>query len=754
MTLASANNRNEYTGDCTRTIFPYTFRILDQAHLDVYVDCTLQTITTHYSVTNAGSVSGGNVVMVTAPNRDKSVVIVRDVPVTQTTDYVEGSRFPAESHEKALDKLTMIAQQHAEKLGRAIKLPVTSTLENIDFPVPGASSFIRWNAAGTALETATITATGVATATLIASTRAALGKTDEAGTLRRVSNDVRGVWMSTGSRYFSISGEIMNLQEFGAVGDGVTDDTKALEAMLAVGGHMYVPPGTYLTRPVEFKSKSWLQGAGMGRSIIKAEAGLPNNNRVLNVCRVFDVIISDLEVDGNGPTAASGQQNHNILILEACNVWVERIRSRNSQGDSIAITSNTGGRPSCNIHILHNDLTDIGRIHVTMVGAGVCDIWIVGNRMTPGTRVKTSTSEGGGIDLEPSPNTIGGLDLEGIRILDNDITEGVIAISRKYQDFVVRDVVIRGNRIDAKNLDWEARGKAGINLSRIQNFIVDGNILIATATCRPGIRLVGVENRTCEGVISRNIIRGWQSGIHVTTCTNNGCLSHIRITDNHIQNSSCSDEASINVYNVEDLQVLNNFVQGENLGHGIRVSSSREFLVAGNIIQDVGGTQGINLTRTVSQGQLARGLIIGNVVKWTNYSSDKIGIGTLNCSDVTEISITGNDLQCTGTAISLGAAGCNVYAWGNRTCSAGVQLMGNSGSLFRQLRWARAASVADGGTVTHGLGGEPTAVFVQATTSGEFASVTAVSSTTFTVAIKKHDGTGGTTAALYWTAQI
>lgn len=62
------------------------------------------------------------------------------------------------------------------------------------------------------------------------------------------------------------------------------------------------------------------------------------------------------------------------------------------------------------------------------------------------------------------------------------------------------------------------------------------------------------------------------------------------------------------------------------------------------------------------------------------------------------------------------------------------------------------ASVADGGTITHNLGNTPTGVLVTTTVSGEFASVTALSSTTATIAIKKHDNTAGTTQTIYWEA--
>jgi hypothetical protein len=66
-----------------------------------------------------------------------------------------------------------------------------------------------------------------------------------------------------------------------------------------------------------------------------------------------------------------------------------------------------------------------------------------------------------------------------------------------------------------------------------------------------------------------------------------------------------------------------------------------------------------------------------------------------------------------------------------------------------------ATSVADGGTITHGLGTTPTGVIVTPSTSGEIASVTAVDATTFTVALKKiSDGSAGTTQTVYWRAFV
>ena len=50
--------------------------------------------------------------------------------------------------------------------------------------------------------------------------------------------------------YSMITGAPVNIKDFGAVGDGVTDNLVAIQAahdaLPATGGTIYFPPGTYL----------------------------------------------------------------------------------------------------------------------------------------------------------------------------------------------------------------------------------------------------------------------------------------------------------------------------------------------------------------------------------------------------------------------------------------------------------------------------------------------------------------------------
>lgn len=87
------------------------------------------------------------------------------------------------------------------------------------------------------------------------------------------------------------------------------------------------------------------------------------------------------------------------------------------------------------------------------------------------------------------------------------------------------------------------------------------------------------------------------------------------------------------------------------------------------------------------------------------------------------------------------------------TLGAGAMLrQGTTGTGVKAMTTG-ATSVADGATVTHGLGVAPDVVQVTPSVAGEFVSVTAKDATTFTCAIKKHDGTAGTTQTLYWVAR-
>jgi hypothetical protein len=140
MTVSSSTNRVSYSGNGTLTAFAYTFKIFDEGDLTVILRAsdgteTVQTITTHYTVSGVGDVGGGNVTFVTAPTATQTVVILREQPLTQGLDLVPNDPFPANSLEEALDKIVFMTQKHEEELGRAIKASRTNTITGAEFTI-------------------------------------------------------------------------------------------------------------------------------------------------------------------------------------------------------------------------------------------------------------------------------------------------------------------------------------------------------------------------------------------------------------------------------------------------------------------------------------------------------------------------------------------------------------------------------------------------------------------------------------------
>ncbi|MEG5263024.1 putative Ig domain-containing protein [Pseudomonas sp. JDS28PS106] len=109
---------------------------------------------------------------------------------------------------------------------------------------------------------------------------------------------------------------IFNIKDFGAKGDGVTDDTAAIQqaidaAAAAGGGQVYVPPGTWIVSGGEepsdgclmLKSNVYMYGDGMGVSNIKVADG--SDTKITGIIRsaygeeTHDFGLSNLTLDGN-----------------------------------------------------------------------------------------------------------------------------------------------------------------------------------------------------------------------------------------------------------------------------------------------------------------------------------------------------------------------------------------------------------------------------------------------------------------------
>ncbi|NQW01680.1 MAG: hypothetical protein HQ483_18395 [Rhodospirillales bacterium] len=151
MTITNNTIRTSTNGNGVTTAFAVSFPFYDDADLVVILvraDETevVQVLNSDYTVAGGGGTSG-TVTMIVPPASGERLVRYRVSPLTQETDYADGDAFPADSHEAALDRLTMQNQEQADKLSRALTLSESTEVPGsltMDEPIAGRA--LKWNA--------------------------------------------------------------------------------------------------------------------------------------------------------------------------------------------------------------------------------------------------------------------------------------------------------------------------------------------------------------------------------------------------------------------------------------------------------------------------------------------------------------------------------------------------------------------------------------------------------------------------------
>ena len=153
MTVSNIKYRMDYDGNSSTTMFPVAFYFLRDEDLLATLtksDGTEDTLilNTDYTVQDAGVLAGGSVTVVPAPDTGEKLTITRNVAFTQLTDYIENDNFPAESHETALDKLTMEVQQLQEEVDRASKVSIGAGGVGVGILQSTSNNLVNYDGAG------------------------------------------------------------------------------------------------------------------------------------------------------------------------------------------------------------------------------------------------------------------------------------------------------------------------------------------------------------------------------------------------------------------------------------------------------------------------------------------------------------------------------------------------------------------------------------------------------------------------------
>jgi hypothetical protein len=344
---AQTSKTGPYNGNGTTTVFSYTFEVQDEAHLVVTLaDAsgveTVQVLNTDYTVSGVGNPGGGQITMTTAPAASYTLTISRNVPITQEVDLENRRSVAPEVLEDAYDKLTQIAQDLNEQVGRSLKISVTesgapnTSLQgdvvpgsflgfgidgNFSVLTPPSGTFISAGASLIAVDaftgdgtTVDFTMGGIPAAagnvfifldgvmqdavnysvsgtTLTFTTAPPLNTNIEVRRFQSVSLSPGATTADlvtyspagSGAQNTTVETklrEFVSVKDFGAVGDGVTDDTAAIQAaidaaVLAGGGEVKFPPGKYIiTDTIDLYNAGTPRGLALeGSSEIGGESG-------------------------------------------------------------------------------------------------------------------------------------------------------------------------------------------------------------------------------------------------------------------------------------------------------------------------------------------------------------------------------------------------------------------------------------------------------------------------------------------------
>lgn len=309
MTIESNDRRYLYNGNGVSTGFngPRAFAATDVKVYLITDGVPALVPTNDYTVTGVGR-RNTRIEFNAAPAAGQQVLILRDVAYDQPTDLTNQGPFLPEIHEHAFDRQVMQIQQIADEVGRAFKLPETSTANvSFDVPEPEPLALLSWNETGDRLTNTPATQfVAAATAGVPFTVNVSAGQTsiplpglktpwapqavfyngifqepsaytyDGGGITfnEALPADGRVVTVAVFGSPTQITesdaltfklqaadsvtravrdklSDTVSVKDFGAVGDGVTDDTARILAAAAdagEGGSLFFPAGTYVFR--------------------------------------------------------------------------------------------------------------------------------------------------------------------------------------------------------------------------------------------------------------------------------------------------------------------------------------------------------------------------------------------------------------------------------------------------------------------------------------------------------------------------
>ncbi len=220
MTVPRTYTPNVATANGVTTTFSFGFLVLEAEHLVVELDGVALPYPGGYTVTGVGDNAGGDALLAVAPTTGVQVVCRRVTTVERETDYQNLGDLLADTLNADQDTPILILQEVKDEQSRAIRIPFPENANTL-LPPMQAGKYLRAKLDNSGFEY--IEGTGSVPGDFIQSGTGAVPRS-----------------------YDAKLGEVVSVKDFGAVGNGATDDTAAFQLAANLGRAIFVPPGNYI----------------------------------------------------------------------------------------------------------------------------------------------------------------------------------------------------------------------------------------------------------------------------------------------------------------------------------------------------------------------------------------------------------------------------------------------------------------------------------------------------------------------------